>query len=311
MKCQNSILLFFLLTLTTQLCAQDYNPFKSIGKEGKISKAYGDKFVEVFDYDTIQRIGSVLFNIKTKRIVELLPDDKVFKKYSNNSSASRWYQIDPLVDKYPEWSPYVFAADNPIRYNDPDGREFVDQKGKHVNVTFNKDGSLKFSKNANPELVELATGMAKTDVGMTMLKTINSSKTKISMTIDRENIVTTDDGSVKGGVTKPTISQTTINGKPVGDPVVSEAKIIIYEKGVEKIASENNGKIMIGGQVFDTKKTPIADILASFGVHEGTHATDKGSSRSLSPKLTNEQIEKKPYANQLTHLKQLEEKQKQ
>lgn len=140
MKRQNSILLFFLLALTTQLCAQDYNPFKSIGKEGKIKKAYGDNVVEVFDYDTIQRIGSVLFNIKTKRIVELLPDDQVFKKYSNNSSASRWYQIDPLADKGKNisYSPYVYTINNPVNYVDPDGRDgvrVIDQKNKTITIT--------------------------------------------------------------------------------------------------------------------------------------------------------------------------------
>lgn len=31
--------------------------------------------------------------------------------------------VDPLKNKYPYWSPYVFVGNNPILYNDPDGRE--------------------------------------------------------------------------------------------------------------------------------------------------------------------------------------------
>lgn len=309
MRFTKFLFLGLLLSHGSIILSQEYNPFKSIGKEGKILNAYGDKFVEVFDYDTIQRIGSILFNIKTRRIVDLLPDEKVFKKYSNNSSASRWYQVDPLSAKYPQWSPYTFVADNPIRYNDPDGREFIDQKGNHVSVTFGKDGALAFSKNANSDLVTLAKGMAKTEIGMTMLHTMADSKTKISMTIDREHVEYSSDGSIKAGTTAPTISQKTVNGQPVGDKYISKAAITIYEQGVLKIANEHDGKIMIAGKLVDVKNTPLGDILSSVGVHEGTHATDKGSSSSLSPNSTKAETERKPYENQLKHLQQLEQKQ--
>ncbi|MGN6266192.1 MAG: RHS repeat-associated core domain-containing protein [Ginsengibacter sp.] len=33
----------------------------------------------------------------------------------------RWFSSDPLVSKFPGWSPYVFAFDNPIWLNDPEG----------------------------------------------------------------------------------------------------------------------------------------------------------------------------------------------
>lgn len=94
------LLLILLLAITAFTAySQDYNPYKSIGKKGKIVTAYGNRFVEVFDYDSIQRIGSVLFNIRTKKIVKLLNADAIFKKNSDNSAASRWYSVDPLATK--------------------------------------------------------------------------------------------------------------------------------------------------------------------------------------------------------------------
>ena len=37
--------------------------------------------------------------------------------------VGRWHSIDPLAEKYAGISPYAYVANNPIIYNDPDGRE--------------------------------------------------------------------------------------------------------------------------------------------------------------------------------------------
>ena len=37
----------------------------------------------------------------------------------------RWGVVDPLAEKYPSLSPYVYVADNPIGNIDPDGRDIV------------------------------------------------------------------------------------------------------------------------------------------------------------------------------------------
>lgn len=34
-----------------------------------------------------------------------------------------WLSVDPLADKYPHISPYVYCGNNPIKFVDPDGRE--------------------------------------------------------------------------------------------------------------------------------------------------------------------------------------------
>ena len=40
-----------------------------------------------------------------------------------NSDLSIWLSVDPMVDKYPNLSPYNYCADNPVRLVDEDGKE--------------------------------------------------------------------------------------------------------------------------------------------------------------------------------------------
>jgi len=40
-------------------------------------------------------------------------------------AMNSWTSVDPLAEKHPEISPYVYCAGNPVRYVDPDGRDFI------------------------------------------------------------------------------------------------------------------------------------------------------------------------------------------
>jgi RHS repeat-associated protein len=43
--------------------------------------------------------------------------------------VSIWLSVDPLAEKYPNVSPYVYCLNNPVRFIDPDGREVIDPVG--------------------------------------------------------------------------------------------------------------------------------------------------------------------------------------
>ncbi|GAC1417838.1 MAG: hypothetical protein NVS1B13_19750 [Flavisolibacter sp.] len=52
----------------------------------------------------------------------------------------------------------------PIRFIDPDGVDVVDHNSKHVRITYNKKGTLSFSKNATADIKRIANALNLTDV---------------------------------------------------------------------------------------------------------------------------------------------------
>lgn len=183
-----------------------------------------------------------------------------------------------------------------------------DPKGKKIKITFNKDQTLTFSPNATADIIELANGMAKTKIGLQTLKLMNASNTKISLEIDKLNVILNTDESYIAAETYPIIT-IPINeyGKPIGSRSIFKAKIVIYEAAIKDMAAKNGEKILINGVDIETKHFSISDILSSFSIHEFIHILDNKSSGSLNPMATKIQLEKKPYEIQLQHFKELEE----
>ena len=55
-----------------------------------------------------------------------------------NPVASIWYGTDPLMEKYPNVSPYVYCHGNPLKFIDPDGRDTLNINNTNGKWTFNK-----------------------------------------------------------------------------------------------------------------------------------------------------------------------------
>ena len=64
-----------------------------------------------------------------------------------NSDLSIWLSVDPMSDKYPSLSPYVYCANNPVKLVDPNGEEIevsINDNGTYTVVggTLNSDRNI-------------------------------------------------------------------------------------------------------------------------------------------------------------------------
>ncbi len=129
------------LTLILRGVTTAQNPYQSIGKEmptGKMLTLSNGKFQEFHPNDTLTPIGSAMYNTVTGEIVQFLTKDTMYAEYNLEPElVSRWLSPDPLGAKYPEWSPYNYTMDNPIRYIDPDGMEPGDPGAGYYAATVN------------------------------------------------------------------------------------------------------------------------------------------------------------------------------
>lgn len=123
LRVMKKILVIFLLITGTCFGQQkEFNPFESIGKPGKIITLSKGKYLEVHINDTLQRIGSVVVNMNTGTIYDILDTDTLYNESNLDPTIiTRWYSPDPIV-KHHE-SPYASMANNPIWFGDPDGRD--------------------------------------------------------------------------------------------------------------------------------------------------------------------------------------------
>ena len=74
-------------------------------------------------------------------------------------TLSIWLSVDPMSDKYPGVSPYVYCGNNPVRLVDANGREISTHTDKDGNVlAVYDDGYLGIFKHTDKEVTEFYNG---------------------------------------------------------------------------------------------------------------------------------------------------------
>jgi len=77
------------------------------------------------------------------------------------SNLSIWTRVDPLVDKYPGFTPYNYCIGNPLKYIDPDGRKiFVKGTKEYVEKVMSQLAQL---CKMDPELKEMIVSLIRSE----------------------------------------------------------------------------------------------------------------------------------------------------
>ena len=181
-----------------------------------------------------------------------------------------WASVDPFAAKYYSISPYVYVADNPLKFIDPDGKKIVDANG---NVIYTQSGG--WAKNASSGAQRIQSVMIKTTTGREQWNKMVNSDNKINLNISNEN--TAKGGKVTLGFTEIPNSRNPETGKAEfrSDIVV---KVTLFDKTI----TDNT---LSKGQVNSGLTADQA--LAATAGHEAEHAT---SSQNIQERLENKDL---------------------
>jgi hypothetical protein len=177
----------------------------------------------------------------------------------------RFTRPDPLAEKYPNISPYVFCANNPVNYIDPTGMYIVGDDGRPI-IYDDENG---WSKNASADVQKIGNAMMRTPEGKKILNNMMATKYGISINYKEgfhpekpsksgETRIDNKNGNVTG------VTITLFDGKIQED-------VAGYQQG-------GQGKSLVNPtekqQILFDQVTTLTERIGQVGAHEGTHATN-------------------------------------
>ncbi|MDY0389121.1 MAG: hypothetical protein WC276_11340 [Sedimentibacter sp.] len=116
-----------------------------------VYRAYNTDSLDQIDYIELDANNLVLSYFDKK--------DSILNKHQLKPSAFKWWSVDPHAENYYSWSPYHFAANNPILVTDPDGRDWYISNADNATddpiwLPNNADATAHYGENAFTNLGE-------------------------------------------------------------------------------------------------------------------------------------------------------------
>lgn len=204
--------------------------------------------------------------------------------------TSVWASVDPLAEKYPNIGSYVYCADNPIKFIDPDGRKI---KG----VTIDKNGVVVYGKNVTKDTKIIADAMLKIEEGKINLKGL--------IDADYDDTLKMQEG--KDAIDPDLLGHTSTNSDKIYDKATGKL-IAIKIKSVEITLFKGKIQEMVDnyrGIKFKEKEISRADMkdklyidfvptfndmISTVATHEGKHGYDKNANDTYVTKPQSEKV---------------------
>jgi RHS repeat-associated protein len=180
----------------------------------------------------------------------------------------RFTAVDPLASKYPGLSPYVYCANNPMKFVDPDGRQILDEERKSQEERQETDQmNPQVVINQNDKAQQM--GKAIAGVGQAVAETGNA-------------VATTGDAVLTNAKTPAGAGALLCYAGAAVSASIGQVEAAVPLKA----AGDALTGVVITSQVYQAAKNPSAQNVTAAAYTVATALVTRGMSGSLTPGAT-------------------------